>query len=147
MESRLEETRLSGGAPGTAHSKTVALSKLSLEAIVGKEGLGATGRAGVGLATAIRFYLSDRGADRPAWRYPDFMRGSEVQEDLAVTFQLEEDRWRAFEAEAAEQDVSVQKLAEHAAFYLAAEIDAGRVTQRILEGLAASEAADPEPPA
>jgi transposase len=125
-------------------SKTVALSRLSLEAIVGKGALddAAAGRAGVGLATAIRFYLRDRGADQPAWRYPDFMRGSEVQEDLAVTFQLEDERWRAFEAEAAEQDVSVQKLAEHAAFYLAAEIDAGRVTQRILDGLATTEEVD-----
>jgi hypothetical protein len=139
MEPKLGETRATGEQAAATRSKTVALSKLSLEAIVGKDGLDTPERAGVGLATAIRFYLSDRGADRPAWRYPDFMRGSEVQEDLAVTFQLEGSRWQAFEAEAAEQDVSVQKLAEHAAFYLAAEIDAGRVTQRILDDLARTE--------
>ena len=33
------------------------------------------------------------------------------------------------------QEVTVEQLAEHAAFYFAAELDAGRVTERILDDL------------
>jgi hypothetical protein len=47
-----------------------------------------------------------------------------------------------FEAEAGKQGVSAQQLLEHAAFYFAAELDAGRITRRILDDLDATEAAD-----
>jgi hypothetical protein len=36
-------------------------------------------------------------------------------------------------AEAARQQVSVTQLLEHAALYYAAELDAGRLTERILD--------------
>jgi hypothetical protein len=117
---------------------TVALSRLALEALVGKGEIDSE-RAGARLAGAIRFYLGDRGSEQAAWPYPSFLRGSEVQEDLSIPFEVEEELWRLFAAEAATQDVSAQQLAEHAAFYLAAEIDAGRVTQRILDDLAPTE--------
>jgi hypothetical protein len=43
--------------------------------------------------------------------------------------------WREFGEEAASQGVTVEQLAEHAAFYVAAEADAGRATTRILADL------------
>jgi len=145
MASKVGETHVAGDGAKAKPTNTVALSRLSLEALAGKEGADDPARAGAQLANAIRFYLGDRGAGRPAWPYPGFLRGGEVQEDLAITFELDASAWSRFEAEAAEQDVSVQKLAEHAAFYLAAEIDAGRVTQRILDDLAAADGGDPQP--
>ncbi len=48
---------------------------------------------------------------------------------------MDSELWREFEEEAERQGVSVEQLAEHAAFYFAAELDAGRVTQRILDDL------------
>lgn len=87
---------------------------------------------------ALRCYLGDRSVDRPAWPYPGFLRGSEPQRDVEVELEVAEDLWRDFTEEASRQDVSVEQLAEHAAFYFAAELDAGRVTQRILDDLESS---------
>jgi hypothetical protein len=81
----------------------------------------------------LRCYLGDKDTDRPAWPYPDFLRGTETQGDLQVEFEVEEDLWHDFEAEASAQGISVEQLTEHAAFYFAAELNAGRVTERILE--------------
>jgi hypothetical protein len=119
------------------------LSRLAFDSLVGKEAEtdqgGSRGLAATRMATAIRFYLRDRDAERPAWPYPAFLRGSEVREDVALSLNIEAGQWRAFEAESRRQDVSVQQLAEHAAFYLAAELEAGRITQRILDDLEGAE--------
>lgn len=88
------------------------------------------------LEVAIRFYLRDEGQQRPAWPYPGFLRGSEIREEVEMRLGLAADLWRAFEAMAARQGVSVAQLSEHVAFYLAAELDAGRITRRILAELA-----------
>jgi hypothetical protein len=55
-----------------------------------------------------------------------------------VTLELEIDSavWTDFEREAERQGVSPQRLAEHAVLYFAADRDAGRITQRILDDLA-----------
>lgn len=83
----------------------------------------------------MRCYLGDKGGDRPAWPYPSFLRGSELQKDVEFEFEVDEGLWREFEGEADAQEASVEQLAEHATFYFAAEADAGRLTQRILEDL------------
>lgn len=114
------------------------LSRLAVEALVGT-GEVPPGRASATLETALRFYLRDRDAGRPAWPYPAFLKGSEVQEDVELEPAVDDELWNAFEAEARRQDVSAQQLAEHSAFYFAAEIDAGRITQRILDELDASD--------
>jgi hypothetical protein len=87
------------------------------------------------MENALRCYLGDRDADRPAWPYPGFLRAAETQADKQVELDVEERLWRDFAAEASAQQVSADQLAEHAAFYIAAEVDAGRITQRILDGL------------
>lgn len=117
----------------------VTLSQLAFEALSGSAHSGSPRRVAQQMEGAVRCYLGDRGSERPAWPYPAFLRGSEVQEDVELRLGIDADLWRQFEAEAKRQDVSVQQLAEHAAFYLAAELDAGRITQRILDELEASE--------
>jgi hypothetical protein len=91
------------------------------------------------MESAVRCYLGDKDSGRPAWSYPAFLRGSEVQGDVRVGLVVPDELWREFEGEAVRQGVTVEQLTEHAAFYFAAELDAGRVTQRILDDLAASE--------
>lgn len=87
------------------------------------------------LARAMRVYLHDKGTGRPGWHFPGFTRaaGSGSQEKTEVALSLDEELWSAFQSEAAEQGVSSEQLAEHAALYFVAELDSGRLTRRILE--------------
>jgi hypothetical protein len=113
------------------------LSRLAFDALAGDSGPeAAPGR----LESAVRCYLGDRGADQAAWPYPAFLRGSRPQVEVELELDVKDDLWRSFEAEANRQDVSPPQLLEHAAFYFAAELDAGRITQRILDDLEATEA-------
>src|SRR3954451_7818255 len=111
---------------------TVCLSELACEAMMGAE---ADATVQVRMEGALRFYLGDKGGSRPAWAYPGFLRGSEAPADVSVDFDVDEELWSTFEEEAGAQGVAVDQLAEHAAFYFAAEGDAGRLTERILENL------------
>jgi hypothetical protein len=92
-------------------------------------------RTPASVVRAIRVYLNDKGAGEPGWAYPDPLRGRRPAEEVEMELSVDEDLWLALEREAADQGVTPQQLLEHAVLYFAAEIDAGRVTQRILEDL------------
>jgi len=114
----------------------VSVSRLAFDALSGDDDAGAApGR----LSSAVRCYLGDRGANQAPWPYPAFLRGSRSQPDVEVELEVKDDLWHSFEAEASRQDVSPRQLLEHAAFYFVAELDAGRITQRILDELKATE--------
>lgn len=130
----MEETGATCVEGPVKRSVTVRLSWLAFEALGGNDDIDAK-RVGAKMVVAVRFYLNDRGTGRPAWPYPAHLRGSEVQEDAEVAMSIDDDLWHSFQTEADRQDVSTQQLSEHAAFYFAAESDAGRVTQRILDDL------------
>lgn len=115
---------------------SLGLSELAFEALVGEE---SDRPASTTMESALRCYLGDRGTDRPAWPYPGFLRGSEPQRDVELEFEVSADLWHDFSEEASRQEVTTEQLAEHAAFYFAAELDAGRVTQRILDEFATGE--------
>ncbi len=117
---------------------TVRLSQIAFEALAGESGNGSV-RAPGRTENAIRVYLADKGSDQAAWPYPGFLRGSKTQEDVGLELNIDPDVWLQFEAEAEKQSVTPQQLLEHAAFYFAAEIDSGRITQRILDDLGATE--------
>lgn len=110
----------------------MSLSELAVEALAGQ---GAEATGGARLEGALRYYLSDKVTERAAWPYPGFLRGSETQKQVGVEAEVDPGLWREFGEEAAGQGVTVEQLAEHAAFYFAAEVDAGRVTRRILADL------------
>jgi hypothetical protein len=118
---------------------SIALSELAAGALVGE---GRDQAASTRLESALRCYLGDRETDRPAWPYPRFLRGSEPQRDVEIEFEVPTDLWEEFAEEAARQEVAVEQLAEHAAFYFAAELDAGRVTERIIADLEVGETRD-----
>lgn len=120
---------------GEKRQVAVVLSHLALEGLTG----GGEVPAAAGLDGALRCYLGDRDSERPAWPYPDFLRGSETEGKAEIELELDAGLWREFEQEAERQGVSVEQLAEHAAFYFAAELDAGRATQRILDDLESGE--------
>jgi len=115
---------------------TIALSELAFDALTGgKSDVDASLR----IENAVLCYLGDRDDGGAAWVYPEFLRGSETRGEVEAELEVKTDLWRDFEAEATRQGVTVEQLAEHAAFYFAAELDAGRVTQRILDDLVSGE--------
>lgn len=85
-------------------------------------------------ALAIRFYLHESGEHRPGWSVPPTLRRAAAT-GLELELELEPELLRALEDEAGRQGVSVSRLVSQAAIYYAAELDAGRVTQRLLENL------------
>jgi hypothetical protein len=125
---------LAGDSDTGKRQVTVGISCLASEALL-EAATGAPAKAPATMRVAVRCYLGDRDADRPAWPYPSFLRGSEPQADVPLEFDVDADLWREFEAEASKQGVSVDQLAEHAAFYFVAEANAGNLTQRILNDL------------
>lgn len=115
---------------------TIAISELAFDALTsGNRAVDPSLR----MENAVLCYLGDSERENPAWSYPGFLRGSETSGEVELQLEIAADVWRNFEEEAARQDVSVQQLAEHATFYFAAELDAGRVTQRILDDLSGGE--------
>jgi hypothetical protein len=138
MKTKAEGLDVTRGRTARKRSVNVRLSQLAFEALAG-EGPSGSPRAPVRAGSAVRVYLGDRSAGQPAWPYPKFLQGSETQEDVDLTLDVDPDLWLQFEAEAKKQGVSVQQLLEHAAFYFAAELNAGRITQRILDDLDATE--------
>lgn len=136
MGATVEGTGVTRDGSAEKDQVAVVLSDFAFEALTGDS---ADTAAPARMVSALRCYLGDRGTDRPAWPYPGFLRGSEPQQGTRVEIEVAEDLWHAFTGEAARQGVTVEQLAEHAAFYFAAELDAGRVTQRILDDLEASE--------
>jgi hypothetical protein len=116
---------------------TIALSDLAFEALT--ESAGGVATPAVRMTSALRCYLRDSETERPAWPYPGFLRGSETQKDVQMVLEVDEGLWRGFAEEADRQGVSIEQLTEHAAFYFAAEVNAGRLTQRILDDFESTE--------
>ncbi len=138
MKTKAERVEVKQGLTARKQAVAVRLSQLAFEALAGEAPAGSP-RAPVRTESAIRIYLNDRDAGQAAWPYPGFLRGSETREEVGLELQVAPDLWLQFEAEAERQGVSVQQLLEHAAFYFAAELNAGRITQRILDDLDATE--------
>ena len=125
-------------------SVTVKLGTFAAEALTGEHRHGRHGTATAGngnkataegVLRAVRLYLHDREVDSPGWAYPGFLRGHKPSEELEFDLDIDEALWQAVEREAHRQGVGIPQLLEHAALYYAAELDAGRVTGRILDEL------------
>lgn len=84
---------------------------------------------------AIRVYLKDKDSPGPGWTYPPFLRARRPVDAVQMQLDLDAELWQALSQEAINQDVTVQQLLEHAVLYFAAEDNAGRVTERIIEDL------------
>jgi hypothetical protein len=117
---------------------TAALGDFSLESLGGTEkqdGEGLERR----LELAIRYYLADRDGGRAGWPYPDFGRDGQEGGDAEVRVNVDGAVWAELSQEAERQGVSTDQLLQHAVLYFAADRDAGRVTQRIVDDLDGAE--------
>lgn len=81
----------------------------------------------------IRFYLKEKGTGGTGWSYPHLLRQGNPEEEVEVELEIDDAVWREMRAEASSQRVTITQLLEHAALYYAAELDAGRLTERILD--------------
>jgi hypothetical protein len=133
----METLRVGGRCPvayadrvADSASITVRLSEFAVMALVGEE----RGRESVlaALERAVWLYLNDSDTARPGWRYPLFLR-DKVTGVTEFQLKLEPDLREALEDEAERQEVSLSQLATHAVLYYAAELNAGRLTERILD--------------
>jgi hypothetical protein len=82
---------------------------------------------------AVRYYLSDRDSGRMAFRVPRLPGGAPREPALELKLALDPDTSRELDDEAERQEVSVERLLEHAMLYFLADLDAGRVERRMLE--------------
>ena len=84
--------------------------------------------------TASLYYLADRDGGRPAWLVPPCATASAEGSDLTV--RLDVATWQALHEEAERQEVSAADLTRHAVLYFLADVDSGRVGQRLERSLA-----------
>jgi hypothetical protein len=131
-----QEARERSGADRVKREVDVRLGSFAREALAGDADAGGE-TVSAAAVRAIRCYLEDKETGGPGWRYPAFRRDERGEDARKVGMHLSIDDglWRALEAEAEDQGVSSQQMIEHAALYFAAEVDAGRVTQRIIDDL------------
>jgi hypothetical protein len=122
------------GAVIMTRSVTIHLSEFACSVVVG-DGAGDREHLAEKVVDAIRCYLGDRGTYGPGWAYPRFLRDDEYPEEVALQLEIDSELWDLLEEEAERQGVSPQKMVTHASLYVAGEVDAGRATRRILDGL------------
>lgn len=97
-----------------------------------------TGSAATAVTTAALYYLGDRESGRPGWRIPPFGEGIAADaSSLNVT--LDDVTWAALADEAERQAVTIDALARHALLYYLADLDSGRLADRLEESVEESE--------
>ena len=88
------------------------------------------------LRLAAHYYLGDSESERPVWRVPDCSDGAKSERrPAAVRVEVDEATWSALVREARRQRVETGALATHAVLYFIADLDSGRVAQRIGDSL------------
>jgi hypothetical protein len=82
---------------------------------------------------AMVYYFADRDSGRPGWRVPRF--AAAPQNGNGVELELQNDEWDTLAEEARRQDADEERLLEHLTLYYLADLEAGRITARILRSL------------
>jgi hypothetical protein len=99
------------------------------------EGRSGSTPSSVSIERAIHCYLSDKESAESGWRFPAFLRGREPVQAVELRVLVDEALWGSLEEEARRQEVDVRQMLEHAVLYFVAEVNAGRVTERILDDI------------
>ena len=84
---------------------------------------------GTVVRTASLYYLADRDSGRAAWRVPRFARTSSNVDGLQID--VDDETFAALREEATGQGVEPSRLAEHALHYYLADLDGGRLAERV----------------
>jgi len=112
---------------------SVHLSEFAREAIAGEER--DAERVSESVVRALRCYFGSKGSSGSGWSYPSFLRVEEPAAGMELQLNVDEELWRSLEEEAEEHGVSMQQMVIHATLWFAAELDAGRITRRIVDDL------------
>jgi hypothetical protein len=83
----------------------------------------------LGVRTAILYYLGNREEGPPGWHAPRFRVGSKNVRGEGVA--VDDETWAALEAEAGRQGVTPGRLAEHAVLFYLADLESGRIAERL----------------
>jgi hypothetical protein len=84
------------------------------------------------IALACSYYESELGSGRTAMRAPRFAQPANQRESRTLELDMGAKTRRRLEQEAVRQGIGLERLFEHAAMLYLADVDAGRVTERIL---------------
>jgi hypothetical protein len=84
------------------------------------------------LTLACRYYVSELAAGRTATRAPRFAEKAVDRETRSIVLELDARTLRRLEQEAEHQGLGLGRLIEHAAILFIADLDAGRVAERII---------------
>jgi hypothetical protein len=117
--------------PEMTQSLTLKLDRFGREAIDGYLRRHGSSQSGV-LAVAIRYYLADEESARTAWRVPRFGERTSGQD---IGFEVDEATYAELEREAGRQEVTPERLAQHALIYFLADLESGRVAARLGDAL------------
>jgi predicted DNA-binding ribbon-helix-helix protein len=107
-------------------------SRSSLEQVARRQGVSVSTL----VARAALYYLVESESDRVAARVPRLSRepSAEIRDGLLrVTIELRAAAWRDLERASESEGLSVERLLEHAALLLLADLESGRVAARLLE--------------
>jgi hypothetical protein len=107
-------------------------SRSSLEQVARRQGV----TVSTLVARAALYYLVERESDSLAARVPRFSREPPAERKeglLRVTIELSAAAWRDLDRATESEGLSVERLLEHAALLLLADLESGRVAARLLE--------------
>jgi hypothetical protein len=94
---------------------------------------GSTSRA---LRVAAHYYLGDSENERPVWPVPNCPDGATSESPPAgIRVEVDQATWSGLVREARRQRVATGALASHAVLYFIADLDSGRVAQRMGDAL------------
>jgi hypothetical protein len=100
----------------------------ALEDCAGSEGL----RLDRLLTLACSYYASELAAGRTATRVPRFAQPATERERRTFVLDLDSKSLRGLEREAERRGLRLESVIEHAAIFFLADLDAGRVAERII---------------
>ena len=100
------------------------------------------------LALALTYYEGELSSGRVAIDVPRFRRSPAAGEARTLRIPVDDETMRRLEQEAERRGVSVERLCEHASIVLLADLDSGKVAERIIErARSASSSRPPSEPA
>jgi hypothetical protein len=125
------QTETGGAKRAMSRSLTLEMDAFGLEAfaeLAERQG----GSASRVARMAAQYYLADSDDGRPTWPVPSFAHEVEPERrDAGVRIELDDATWNALVKEAGRQGVDIGVLAAHAVLYFMADVDSGRVAQRV----------------
>lgn len=84
------------------------------------------------VSLACAYYRSERATERMATLVPRFDQSAAERETRLLELELDAQSLRVLEQEAQQQELELERLIEHAAIFYLADLDAGRVAERVI---------------